>query len=187
MNKQELRKKLLAQRAATPLSERKRIDRKILESVKKHPRFRDAKTIFVYYSVGEEIDTRCLIAEALAQGKRVCVPKCLPGRRMEPRYITSENDLTEQTYGIPEPGSQCPAASPKELDLCIVPALACAPNGVRLGYGGGYYDRFLAQTDAFCMELCAHCRLLGELPAEEHDIPCDCIVTDREVVQIHEG
>lgn len=106
---------------------------------------------------------------------------------MQPRAITSEGDLTEETFGIPEPGAHCTAVPPDEIDLCLVPTLACDKTGARLGYGGGFYDRFLPQTSACRMALCAQARLLEQVPAEPHDIRCGCIITEQEVVQVHEG
>ena len=94
--------------------------------------------------------------------------------------------MTEQTFGIPEPGEQCPEIAPEEIDLCLVPALACDASGIRLGYGGGFYDRFLPQTAACRMVLCAQERFLQQVPAEQHDMHCDCVVTENEVMRVYE-
>lgn len=100
---------------------------------------------------------------------------------MAARQISSVADLTEQTYGIPEPGAHCPEIPPEQIDLCIVPALACDRLGYRLGYGGGFYDRFLCQTHAETAALCASSRFLDRLPADRFDIPCRTIITENEV------
>lgn len=184
MNKQELRKQLLEQRKNTPQAQQEYVNEMIFQAVTAHPKYLDSDTIFVYYSVNDEIDTHRLIEDALALGKRVCVPKCRPKHQMDACQILTQNDLTEETFGIPEPGAHCEVIHPEEIDLCIIPALACDEKGVRIGYGGGFYDRFLAKTDAFRMTLCAQSRMLEQLPAEPHDIPCNCIVTDQEVIDI---
>ena len=187
MDKASLRRELLRQRKQTAPAEKAAIDRAITEKVLQSELYRRSRTLFVYYSTADEIDTHAIIADALRCGKRVCLPKCLPGHIMQPRIITSERDLTEETFGIPEPGAHCTAVLPNEIDLCLVPALACDQTGARLGYGGGFYDRFLPQTSANCIALCAQARLLGHVPAEPHDIRCGCIITEQDVVLVHEG
>ncbi|MGM9629239.1 5-formyltetrahydrofolate cyclo-ligase [Butyricicoccus sp.] len=187
MDKASLRRELLRQRKQTTSAEKAATDRAITENVLQSEPYRRSRTLFVYYSTADEIDTHAIIADALQRGKRVCLPKCLPGHIMQPRAITSEGDLTEETFGIPEPGAHCTAVPPDEIDLCLVPALACDKTGARLGYGGGFYDRFLPQTSACRMALCAQARLLEQVPAEPHDIRCGCIITEQEVVQVHEG
>lgn len=163
------------------------INRAITANVLSQSVYQSCQTLFVYCSTPEEIDTRAIITDALRHDKRVCLPKCMPGHRMQLRQIASFDDLTEQTYGIDEPGSHCPVILPEQVDLCIIPALACDASGARLGYGGGFYDRFLTQTQACRMVLCAQERILPYVPVQPHDIRCDCIVTEQEVMLIHEG
>lgn len=184
--KKQLRGELLRLRRETPRQQKQAIDRKICQHVINSPEYRQAQTIFAYWSTDEEIDTHAILADARQRGKRVCVPKCMKGHRMIARQICSEADLTEQTFGIPEPGAQCPEIAPEEIDLCLVPALACDASGIRLGYGGGFYDRFLPQTAACRMVLCAQERFLQQVPAEQHDMHCDCVVTENEVMRIYE-
>ena len=186
MNKEALRRALLAQRHAIPQQQRKTINQEITRSVLASAQYQRAHTIFVYWSTADEIDTHAIVADAWKQGKCVCVPKCLPGHRMEPRQIASADDLTEECFGIPEPGAHCQQILPEEIQLCVVPALACDALGYRLGYGGGFYDRFLPQTPAYRIALCAQARILQRVPIQEHDIRCDCIITEHEVMLIHE-
>lgn len=184
--KKQLRGELLRLRRETPRQQKQAIDRQICQHVINSPEYRQAQTIFAYWSTDEEIDTHAILADARQRGKRVCVPKCLKGHRMIARQICSEADLTEQTFGIPEPGEQCSEIAPEEIDLCLVPALACDASGIRLGYGGGFYDRFLPQTAACRMVLCAQERFLQQVPAEQHDMHCDCVVTENEVMRVYE-
>ena len=184
--KKQLRGELLRLRRETPRQQKQAIDRQICQHVINSPEYRQAQTIFAYWSTDEEIDTHAILADARQRGKRVCVPKCLKGHRMIARQICSEADLTERTFGIPEPGEQCPEIAPEEIDLCLVPALACDASGIRLGYGGGFYDRFLPQTAACRMVLCAQERFLQQVPAEQHDMHCDCVVTENEVMRVYE-
>ncbi len=184
--KKQLRGELLRLRRETPRQQKQAIDRQICQHVINSPEYRQAQTIFAYWSTDEEIDTHAILADARQRGKRICVPKCLKGHRMIARQICSETDLTEQTFGIPEPGEQCSEIAPEEIDLCLVPALACDASGIRLGYGGGFYDRFLPQTAACRMVLCAQERFLQQVPAEQHDMHCDCVVTENEVMRVYE-
>lgn len=186
VDKAELRHQLLHSRHIVPIEVRKAVHEAIRQKVLASEPYQNAGTIFAYWSTEDEIDTHHIIADALRQGKRVCVPKCMSGHRMEARQIMSETDLTEETFGIPEPGAHCPLIPPEEIELCLVPALACDASGARLGYGGGFYDRFLPQTPAYRMALCAQDRMLEEVPVQEHDIRCHCIVTETEVTLIHE-
>ena len=184
VDKALLRKRLLTQRHALPQDRRDTINTEICQRVLESEPYRAAKTLFVYWSTADEIDTHAIVADAFKQGKRVCVPKCLPKHQMEARQITSEADLTEETFGIAEPGAHCIPVLPSEIDLCIVPALACDRTGARLGYGGGFYDRFLPKTAAYRMVLCAHERILLHVPTQPHDIRCACVITEQEVMLI---
>ena len=96
------------------------------------------------------------------------------------------DELKSGTKGIPEPSSGAPEIPPDGISLVIVPALSCDRNGYRLGYGGGYYDRFLARTRAVAAALCAESRLTDELPREPFDLPCNYIITERQVLHTNE-
>lgn len=161
--------------------EKQRVEQAITKRLLEMECFLQVKTIFLYYSTAEEISTKEILSACWASGKTVCLPKCLPGNQMAARRVYTLNDLTEQSYGIPEPGVHCMEIPPEELELCIVPALACDRAGYRLGYGGGFYDRFLLRTRGVTAALCAAQRLFDQLPIEEFDIPCGCIITENEV------
>lgn len=181
IDKKSFRAHMLQLRGEIAKEKRKLIDQGITARVLAHPAYRQSETIFIYYSVGDEISTMEIIDDALKSGKTVCVPRCEKGRQMSACAITSPQDLMEESYGIPEPGLHCTVIAPDQLDLCIIPSLACDFEGHRMGYGGGYYDRFLPKTMAKKMVLCAGDRLMEEIPHEAHDICCDLIVTENEV------
>lgn len=177
-----LRAQLLEQRRRTSLPEKNRMDEDITRRVLQSDWFVQAQTIFVYYSTEDEIETHTLIDAGLRAGKTICLPKCLPGHQMEARRITTLADLTEQTFGIPEPGAHCPVIPRERIALCLVPALACDRKGYRLGYGGGFYDRFLSGIPARTAALCASSRIYDALPREDTDIACSRIYTENEVI-----
>lgn len=186
VDKTGLRRQLLAARRATTQPERNAMNQSICRTVLATVQYQYADTMFIYWSTSDEIDTHAIIVDAWQQGKRVCVPKCLPGHHMEARQILSEADLTGECFGIPEPGAHCPVIPLDKIQLCIVPALACDSAGFRLGYGGGFYDRFLPQTPAYRMALCAQARILETVQPQPHDVRCNCIITEHEVIRIHE-
>lgn len=142
--------------------------------------YRRAKTILVYVSMPIEVDTREIISKALSDGKRVAVPRCVPGtREMEFYLINSLDELTPGTFGVLEP-----TPDPERLlknfshSLCVVPALACDRSGYRLGYGGGYYDRFLRDYPGEKVLILYKCCLVTHLWHGRFDVPVDRIVTE---------
>ena len=144
------------------------------------PEFRKADTVLLYFAKGSEADLSSLFEIALKTGKRVAYPRCLDRERMEFFEIFSLSDLEKGYYGIMEPKSGCPACT-FENAVCFVPALSFDLDGYRLGYGGGYYDRFLSDffgtTVGIAFEKC----ISEKLPREEFDKKTDYIITERRV------
>ncbi len=147
--------------------------------VKDLPEFRKASFVFTYVSVNNEPNTYGIIAAALNQGKRVCVPKCYGKGRMELREITSLSDLRPGFYNIPEPKDSCPYIRSDQPDLCIIPAISCSHSGLRIGHGAGYYDRFLQDVSAPFIALCFEKMTSEEIPVEPHDITMDMVITEN--------
>lgn len=178
--KQALRQKMLALRAAEPDDIRECRARSIARTLFSLPQYQAAQTVFCYCATDEEISTEAILLDALARGKRVCVPRCATRGIMTAREISTLEQLQPGKFGIREPDASSPVIPPSEIDLCIVPCLCADLDGYRLGYGGGYYDRFLAQSAAYSIALCAADRLMQTaLPREITDIPCDYILTER--------
>lgn len=128
--------------------------------------YRSCKTLLTYVSTSIEVDTRALILTALEEGKRVAVPRCVPGTRdMEFYYIRGLEELEPGTFGVLEP---VPGRSVRMTDfssgLCLVPALCYDWKGYRLGYGKGYYDRFLARFGGRMIGICYHECVRRRLP-----------------------
>lgn len=138
---------------------------------------RGAKSLLLFYGVGNEPDTRPLIQTLLAEGKRVALPRCLSGGRMEARWVKDLSGLVPGRYGIPEPGEDAPLARREELDVILVPNLCCDRAGYRLGHGGGYYDRYLAGYRGFTAALCPEELTVDALPREEHDRPVTLVIS----------
>lgn len=186
-DKKTLRRRFLALRAALSPAEKQTIDRQILDAVLRFPLYRQADCIFVYVSTPDEIDTRLLLEDALAAEKIVCVPRCERQKgEMTARQITSLTEITPGRYGILEPPATAKIIPPERPTLAIVPALACDASGYRLGYGGGYYDRFLIKVSAPVVALCAQSRLVDCLPVDDYDRKCDWILSERQATHINE-
>jgi 5-formyltetrahydrofolate cyclo-ligase len=143
------------------------------------PEFVKARVVFSYYSLGREVDTVRLLQYALDAGKTVALPVCFKGGIMEARAITDLKELTRSDYGLLEPLNSERVVLPEELDFIVVPALAYDCDGYRLGWGGGYYDRYLTKTGAFRTGIGRHRLLREQLPREAHDVPVDCVVTEK--------
>lgn len=185
-DKTTLRRQFLSERAAQGAAEKQSIDRRIAGHVLESESYRRAGCIFAYVSTPQEIDTRALLRAALAAGKTVCVPLCGAAGEMTARQIRSLDALRPGAYGIDEPDASAREIPPEAIDLVLVPALACDRQGYRLGYGGGYYDRFLCRTGADRMALCAEQRLVQSLPHTALDQKCRWIVTERQVLRTDE-
>lgn len=198
--KRELRDELLRKRRGLDEACRRETDAAVIRRLKELFVYRQAQTVFCYVSVNSEVDTRNLIADMLSAGKRVAVPRCGGAKRertapdagrtgaaeglMEAYEIVSLDDLKPGAYNIPEPKAYCRRVPPEEIDLCIVPCLCAGSDGTRLGYGGGYYDRYLPRLrpDAVCAALCREITQGEEPPAEPHDRPMDLSVSESRVI-----
>lgn len=141
-----------------------------------------AHTVYLYVGRGREPETRGMIRAALEAGKAVAVPRCLDGGEMEARVIASLDALAEGSYGIMEPGENCPLVKPEAIDLVVAPCVAADRQGYRLGHGGGYYDRYLAKVHCPSVCLCRGRLLQAELPHDALDRPVDIVITERECI-----
>ena len=142
------------------------------------PEYQAAKTVLCYVSMPQEVDTAAVIAQALADGKRVAAPKCLPGRKLVFRLVSDTSQWQINRFGVKEPEDACPKLVDFSGAVCIVPGLAFDSNGNRLGFGGGYYDRFLAGFPGCKIGLCYHICVEKTLPVTATDIPMDIVIHD---------
>ena len=143
------------------------------------PEYRDAETVFCFVGRQHEIDTMPLLRQILADGKRLCVPLCVEKGIMELRQISAIEDLIPGSYGIQEPPADALTVSVDDVDLSIIPCLTCDHGGRRLGFGGGYYDRFLGAYRSAAVLVCRERLIREELPVEPHDMPVPWVITER--------
>lgn len=142
------------------------------------PQVAAADTLLLYHGMGAEPDTARLLPALRAMGKRVCLPRCLPGHALEARLTGPDSALVPHPFGMLEPGEDCPPTERDKIDLILVPGLAFDRSGGRLGQGGGYYDRFLAGYPGFTAALCRQALLLDRVPRAGHDLGVDLVVTE---------
>ena len=148
------------------------------------PELAAARLIMFFVTFGSEIHTLSMIARALAGGKRIAAPRAERSTRsLVPAEITDpDRDLAPGTHRILEPAPRCPVVEPHLLDVVIVPAAVWAEDGYRLGYGAGYYDRFLSHNPrAVRIGLGLEVQVVSCVPHDTHDLPVDLLVTDARV------
>ena len=146
----------------------------------------NAKVIGITISKEPEVDTYQIIRKAWEAGKEVVVPKCNPkDKTLTFRKITEFSQLEAVFYGLFEPIiEQTMEVYPEDIDLLFVPGLAYTREGFRLGFGGGYYDRYLTSYNGKTLSLAFHVQVIPQFPIEKHDIPVSKIITNDEVIKI---
>lgn len=176
--KAELRQRLRALERAMTAEEKAASDAALREGFLEIPEYRAARTVLLYVGTGAEVDTRPLIEDALAAGKRVALPVITGPGVMEARAVTDLDLLVPGPCGIPAPGEGSELVPPEAPDLILVPGMAFTQDGWRLGRGGGYYDRYLPRTNALTVALARDFQMVDHIPTEAHDIPVDALVID---------
>ena len=179
--KNELRAKMKCFRRDMPQAVKEKKDAAIRRGVQSLGQYQICQTLLTFVSTEIEVDTRVLIEQALRDGKRVAVPYCIEGtRQMDFYYIRSMADLVPRTFGVLEPlPEQCQKWTGAPNSICLVPGLAFDRHGFRLGYGKGYYDRFLAHYRSGAVLLCREKLIREEIPLEPHDYPIPWVLTER--------
>ena len=181
LTKQECRKRLLAERASL-CEQRYAVSQDVLQRVLQLDVFQSAKLVLCYVSLPDEIDTEALIEQAWRSGKEVAVPVCTDRfGNMDFYRITALSDLKNSTFGVREPDTAlCQKVTDFQEAVCIVPGLSFDRKGSRLGYGKGYYDRFLKKYTLISIGLCYNSLILDTLPTDEFDVPVNIVVTEQQ-------
>ena len=185
LEKQRLREERLAAREALSEQERSVLDDRITQKLLAISEYVEATTVLTYVSVSSEVSTRMFIESVLRDGKTVAVPRCLPGHCLEFAAITSLDQLIAAPFGLLEPPKELPALTEEQMDasICIVPALLVDTKGYRLGYGAGFYDRFLSTYPGKKICLVYQQNLSRTmLPHTAFDIAVDLVITESEVL-----
>lgn len=184
--KNALREQFRQKRRSLSADERKAKDQQIQDALESMDAFKKAKTILFYVSNGEEVNTHRLIQKYLKE-KSIVIPRTLKKENgLALCRLTAWEALEPSHFGILEvPSHDTNYVHESELDLAIIPGIAFDQNGHRLGYGGGYYDRFLKQLKKIkSIGLSYHCQIIEALPIEPHDVQVDWIVTEQKIYSI---
>jgi 5-formyltetrahydrofolate cyclo-ligase len=150
--------------------------------------WREAGTIGVTLSVGREVETMAIITKAWTEQKHVAVPKCNPKDHSLSFYeLETFSQLESGFYGLMEPNTlKTREIKPNMLDLLIVPGVVFDERGFRIGYGGGYYDRFLTHYKGTAISLLLENQLIHEMPVEAHDQRVDWLITEQRFFKARE-
>jgi 5-formyltetrahydrofolate cyclo-ligase len=178
-DKRTLRRQILALRDGLDTETLRRRSAAVRDALFPLNRYRSAKTVHLFVPFGSEVDTRPILEELWAREVRTVLPRVASNRQLDHLAVTDWNELEPGAYSIPEPMAHCPTVSPKEVELVLVPGVAFDRTGGRLGYGGGYYDRFLDACPAPRVALAFALQIVPEVPRESHDLLVDDIITDQ--------
>ena len=186
--KAELRKRLRGLRATTPADACAVRSAKLVLRLEALPQIVAARAVALFWPIVDkhEVDLRPLDASLRARGVRVAYPSIDPSTKaMSFRFVEGADDLDERGFGFREPPLTAPSCARGDLDVVVVPAIAISPDGHRIGYGAGFYDRTLPTVapPAIMVGVAFDFQLLAEVPATEGDVAVDVVVTDaRDVV-----
>ena len=181
IEKAALRKHLLEKRDATSAELRSITSEKIHENLKRNSPFINAQNIACYFPIGSEINTHDIMLDILKQGKNLLLPRII-NDDIEFYIVSDLEKLEKGRFEIMEPKDS--SERTKKIDCVLIPTVGVSKSGVRLGYGHGYYDRFLSSTDAMKISLTYSKQIVKSIPSDSHDIKIDWIITENENIKI---
>lgn len=186
MDKKEIRKEIISTRNSVDMIIRQKWDKTIFENLINSNFYNEAKSIFIFISYGSEVDTIRIIEHSLKTGKEVYVPKTYKDiKEMKAVKITNLTNMVKDKMGILEPIDVSKDSIGESFDLIIMPGVAFDFFGNRIGYGGGYYDKYLSsyKEKTEKVALAYHMQLLNKIETEEHDIKVDYIITEKNIIK----
>ncbi len=164
------------------IANRSELSAEICKTLLETELYKKCKSVFIYASAGSEVETELVVKSAFSHGKKVAFPKCIDNKgNMKFYFINSLDELGEDMYGILAPLTHTDAYFGDETTLCIVPGLAFSPDGYRLGYGKGYYDRFLSEFKGVSIGLCYHECIRAHIPTDKYDKKVNYLITDKRI------
>jgi 5-formyltetrahydrofolate cyclo-ligase len=202
LEKKQIRKSIMQLRDKISTEEKQRYDKAIFQNIIDNEYYKAASTIFIFVSYLSEVDTKSVIIQAIADNKTICVPKVKSKEEgIELFKINGLNDLEEGFHGILEPKSNCEklhgvsvsvsddegndvddANNEGNIDLIIMPGVAFDMTGGRIGYGGGFYDKFISKLkkDVKKIAIAYELQIIENIPMKNHDVRIDGIITEKQ-------
>lgn len=184
-SKEDLRRKYLTIRRSLTEQEVALKSEKIIQQIIESDRFQKAEIVHSYLPIikNREVNTIQLVEHCFDTGKTVVIPKVEDEHKMSHHILNSFKDLKTNNWGVQEP-TQLNPIPVSEIDLIIVPMVCGDYNRNRIGYGKGFYDRFLSQTDAFKIGLLYNCTLTDNIiPVEDFDQKPDWLITETQIIR----
>lgn len=177
------RERMKKLRERTPEEARRKRSAAIAEHLKLLPEYRAARTLLVYSPTRGEVSLEAIEAHARSEGKTLVYPRVV-GDRLSLHAVHSPDELEPGAFGILEPAEDAPTVAHDEIELALIPALAVDLHGIRVGWGGGFYDRLLPTLRfAFRCGLIYDFQLIAESPREAHDTPLNAVITENEIIR----
>ena len=187
LQKNELRKQYLEKRKAIPQEQKSEYDSAICKRIMATASFRYSTTVLVYSALPSEIDLTELVNASYAMGKRVAFPRCVPDTPfMNFHFVDDVSALTKGSFSIMEPAADAPIWRPSSNDraICIIPAVIFDAEGHRIGYGKGYYDRYLSGKPIQRIGVIYDQLMVKELPHGKYDLSVDFIVSEKKLITV---
>lgn len=187
MTKDELRRLCTEQRKA--VNNKSELDKAVYENFISLDCYKFAGTVLCYMSLNNETDTKLIVKRILSDGKKLALPRCVDDKgNMKFYTVNSLDEVKTGSFGILEPDTVlCSELNDFSDSIIIVPGLCFDKNGYRLGYGKGYYDRFLKNYPFISVGLCYNSFIKKEIPRNDYDVSLDIIVTDTKVIYVNSG
>lgn len=185
-----LRERYINIRRTLPSDIKKERDNKICSLLLSLASYRYSDIILMYFPCKDEVDIKSVIVQALNDGKKVALPKCRKeDRSMQFYFINSLNDLSQKgAFGIPEPSETLPVynpASDTRPAVCIIPAIVYDKEGFRIGYGKGFYDRYLPSFSGTKIGLSYNDFIIDKVPRGKYDLSADVLITEKGITAIN--
>ena len=181
IQKAALRKHLLEKRDATSAELRDISSERIHQNLKRITSFTNSQNIACYFPIGSEIDTHNIMLDMLEQDKNLLLPRIV-NNNLEFCIVPNLEKLEKGSFEIMEPKDSCKKA--EKINCILIPTVGISKTGIRLGYGKGYYDKFLSSTDAVKISLTYAKQIVKSIPNDSHDVKIDWIITEDENVKI---
>lgn len=185
-SKHEWRTNMKARLNEITAHDKETLDKEIVERLFTYEPYLKAETIGLTIAMKSEVDTKKIIESAWADGKKVAVPKCNPkSKQMTFYYLTGWDQLETVYFGLKEPKpEETFICHSHEIDLLVVPGLIFDHKGYRIGFGGGFYDRFLQKYPNETVSLAYEFQLVDSVPVESFDLPVQSIITNEQILNV---